>query len=144
MQLRPPRNAGALPGMRYNSCHGEGMKRLRRIIFNSLTVLSLAFALFLIIWETFGHPPRHVSGFHSLGGGWWLPIYAGSDLFGFSFNTWTAASSVFPIAWLITTVIQRKRSKEAVQGLCIRCGYDLRATPTRCPECGKIPDTAKS
>lgn len=40
-------------------------------------------------------------------------------------------------AWHRTRVAMRQRL--AARGLCPSCGYDLRATPSRCPECGSIP-----
>lgn len=40
-----------------------------------------------------------------------------------------------PMLWLATRIRQRQR---AWASRCRACGYDLRATPDRCPECGAL------
>ena len=49
---------------------------------------------------------------------------------------WIALSSVFPMIALFRKSHRQWRSKS---GCCSACGYDLRASPDRCPECGTAP-----
>jgi hypothetical protein len=46
--------------------------------------------------------------------------------------------SALPLWRLARAPARRRRRLRARRGLCRLCGYDLRATPGRCPECGRV------
>lgn len=65
-------------------------------------------------------PPWYVStpGGHQLRARWWLLSVPGL--------IWT----------VVIIVVQIRNWRHPREGLCPKCGYDLRASPDRCPECG--------
>jgi hypothetical protein len=51
----------------------------------------------------------------------------------------TSLLAVLPLVFVATAVTRRRP-----HGRCTVCGYDLRATPDRCPECGAVPLTQRT
>jgi hypothetical protein len=52
---------------------------------------------------------------------------------------WTFLLSLGAAALCRRIWVNRRRREREAGRLCRNCGYDLRATPDRCPECGTIP-----
>jgi len=51
-----------------------------------------------------------------------------------------AATAVTPLLWVHR---RHRRKLREVTNLCVSCGYDVRATPARCPECGTVANGIK-
>jgi hypothetical protein len=85
---------------------------------------------------------------------WWAPemgsFFADRQSWNENSGAFSQAFVVFP-HWLVFLLsamlpaalfVHRLRRRRVPAHLCGRCGYDLRATPERCPECGAVPAAA--
>jgi len=114
-------------------------------------------------WFSFEAPVTRHRMFDFVWGGdrpqW--PGFSGRDYWGIQFRHFTEPYTPPQVYegwaitlpyWLITPSLVllpafaasrlAKRRRRSLHGLCVVCGYDLRASPGRCPECGMVVGTA--
>jgi hypothetical protein len=99
-------------------------------------------------WEYF-LPPKSSTTMVHFAGVWWSDRVSGNlsdrwmrqQMLRIHYWIPTTLFMVLPLLWLLKRLIQRRRK---ASNLCVTCGYDLRATPNRCPECGLVPEATFS
>jgi hypothetical protein len=76
---------------------------------------------------------RNIDGYVSTLSGLMVPFWF--------FGIISFISATFFISPVVRNILRRCRMQ---QNKCFNCGYDLRATPDQCPECGAIPPAITS
>jgi hypothetical protein len=79
---------------------------------------------------------------------WWCAAWG----FGYDYGDWGPSGwtvwcphwfvvllgALGPFSWIRHRLYIRRRARRRAQGLCLECGYDLRASSMRCSECGRV------
>jgi predicted Zn-ribbon and HTH transcriptional regulator len=101
----------------------RGLQHLARFLYLTSTL-----SLFIRLWEAwqlFKHPAKPE-----------FLEYEGTYLGKLRDAAIYLALIVICISWDRRMI---RLTRQLRPGYCRKCGYDLRATPDRCPECGTIP-----
>jgi hypothetical protein len=63
-----------------------------------------------------------------------------------AFPHWSVVvlASPLTVRWAVVWARKARVRRRVLGRLCPACGYDLRATPERCPECGTVSDGVKA
>ena len=87
-----------------------------------------------------GSRGRYASALHPDGGPLGV-VFTYADYQEYSYLRYAAAFGAVPAAWFTVLALYeaRRRHRRRLE-FCTACGYDLRATPNCCPECGTVPN----
>ena len=84
-----------------------------------------------------GSKPRPPDKYLPPGGSYGIPTFAPRRDYVVAYWPVALLFALLPATWLMSHG-RYWRERLRGEGRCIRCGYDLRATPNRCPECGAV------
>ena len=119
------------------------MKRFLRLLFNTLAAASLVFFLAGVAGSAFALFVRF-SQFLKTGDFLVLGLAPPSVINLYQESEMAAiklmvGGMVLPAIWFFDRRSAQRTKRRLASGHCPKCGYDLRATPDRCPECGTFP-----
>ena len=153
MRIRLAGQQGPLPGMRDADPLGcEQGSHMSRRLFTAATLISLLMCLAMVAICIGTRTGWIQPEYRWDRGGWEYVVFANIDglymnrrphgsflaetVIGFLYIVLIPAFAVAPVTLAVATVGGRLRRGRFDTGHCASCGYDLRASKERCPECG--------
>ena len=99
--------------------------------FTPITTLALSMLAMFFAFSGFGASALEFCEYYE----WGIKRHSDPEPTRFDAGMTALMATLFLVA-AILLLRYRKRIRRRLHGACLSCGYDLRATPDRCPECG--------